>query len=939
MPSSPADARFVWSDAEGRGRHRFVIFRRSFALDRIPAEGEICLFADTRYRLRVNGTVLAYGPGRFFPKAPEFDRVPIAARLRKGVNVLTIEVLSRGDAGSYESEYSFGGFIAWGSIENESKPIDLTTPGEWCCHEPTGWDHWAEPFSFAQGPVEIVDRRLWDAAWFTPGPNPSDWPTPSVHAQSEHWGALTERTLPLAPNDLLRPQSILLEAPLRADPEERFGFRLPFTAAGPDHTPRPGQNKPRAAAWFTHLHSPKAQQVTLGLFWGPYCLNGERISGTDNGLLGNRQDYTVQLREGWNLLYGEPSLLFDAWPIQLGLPREAGLTLRALPEMACPNALYHHKEPIDVDDAPQRPSPPATLDHIQNLDTDWVPVALPAQPVSPAREMAWDLPADSETPHAPERTDARAIPLNEAGAGTLTFDFGREFLGRVVLDLEAPAGTVVDLAQEERLTVHKTVRLYAQHWGVSSADRFVHAGGRTTFEGFLERGGRFLQITVREATGPVTLHTARIRSSSLRWPQQGRFESPDPLLNWTWTASQETLECCTNDAWLDCPWRERGMYLGDCLVEAAVQRAYNADLTLHLRVLKLFAQSQREDGQMPPVTPGNVRSHLTDYTVLWVHLLYDFWVAGGTLDEVQALWPTLENVLYGSFWQEADNGLWVLPDGTRAFIDHSANQEQKIGQSTALNAFRFRALQMASEMALALDDKDDAQRHHVEAEKVRAGVQSLWLEGEQRFAASRIQGELSAANATHANILALLYGLAGEDQTQSTLDYVKDRLSQNLAFKGGHVELYFFYFAFQMLYRQGEAALVESLIRAHFAPMQAAGATTIWECLCRGVEERGSYCHAWSCAPVAMFAEHILGVTPAEPGNTELIRIAPQADTLDWARGAVPHVRGPVVVDWRIEGDLLFLHASLPPGTRAQVQPRGRLATLQQRFQLQERPA
>jgi hypothetical protein len=380
------------------------------------------------------------------------------------------------------------------------------------------------------------------------------------------------------------------------------------------------------------------------------------------------------------------------------------------------------------------------------------------------------------------------------------------------------------------------------------------------------------------------------------------------------------------------------MYLGDALVEAAVHRAYSSDPAMQRRVLKLFAQSQREDGQMPPVTPGWVKSHLTDYTVLWVHLLYDYWMSTADTGTLERFWPTLEQVLYGSFWQEAENGLWELPPDKRAFVDHSANAEQKRGQSGPLNAFRFRALQMASEMALALGRKEQAQRHNAEAEKVRAAYQTLWLEAQGRYAPSRLDGELSAAHATHNNALALLYGLAPEERQARILAYVEERMRINLDTPEGHVELYFLYFVLQALYLHDRADLAETIIRSHYGLMQRRGAWTIWECFARGLEERGSYCHAWSCAPVALFARHTLGVREASPGDLEEILIAPQSASLDWARGSVPHAKGPVIVEWRLEGELLFLSASLPHGTRAKVRPEGRLAAYPLRMQLRERP-
>jgi hypothetical protein len=42
----------------------------------------------------------------------------------------------------------------------------------------------------------------------------------------------------------------------------------------------------------------------------------------------------------------------------------------------------------------------------------------------------------------------------------------------------------------------------------------------------------------------------------------------------------------------------------------------------------------------------------------------------------------------------------------------------------------------------------------------------------------------------------------------------------------------------------------------------------------------------------------------------------------------VPHPRGDIDVDWRIEGDLLRLTVSVPDGVGFRVEPRGRLAEL-----------
>ena len=63
-PSTPlASSRFVWIDAGSPGRNQFVSFFRTFAW-RAGNSATLHVFADTRFRLFVNGHFLAYALGR-----------------------------------------------------------------------------------------------------------------------------------------------------------------------------------------------------------------------------------------------------------------------------------------------------------------------------------------------------------------------------------------------------------------------------------------------------------------------------------------------------------------------------------------------------------------------------------------------------------------------------------------------------------------------------------------------------------------------------------------------------------------------------------------------------------------------------------------------------------------------------------------------------------
>lgn len=58
---------------------------------------------------------------------------------------------------------------------------------------------------------------------------------------------------------------------------------------------------------------------------------------------------------------------------------------------------------------------------------------------------------------------------------------------------------------------------------------------------------------------------------------------------------------------------------------------------------------------------------------------------------------------------------------------------------------------------------------------------------------------------------------------------------------------------------------------------------------------RHSLCHGWASGPTAWLSQHVLGVTPLEPGFKR-VRIVPQLGRLQWAEGSYPTPLGTIKV-------------------------------------------
>src|ERR1051325_1519968 len=94
MDLSPA--KWIWFPGERTLQNTFVLFRRQLHLDAAPKKAAGWIFADSRYRLVVNGRRVQWGPAPSDPRWQEVDPIDLAAHLKAGDNVIAVEVLYYG---------------------------------------------------------------------------------------------------------------------------------------------------------------------------------------------------------------------------------------------------------------------------------------------------------------------------------------------------------------------------------------------------------------------------------------------------------------------------------------------------------------------------------------------------------------------------------------------------------------------------------------------------------------------------------------------------------------------------------------------------------------------------------------------------------------------------------------------------------------------------
>jgi alpha-L-rhamnosidase len=898
----------IWSDASGAGRNRFALFRFGFFLDQQPATGSLHLFADTRYRLAVNGTTLGHGPARFKLVAPEFDTHDILPYLRKGRNVIAVTVNSYGTS-SFHSDKSTGALVAWGEATDRSgQTVRFDSGPNWKALASPAHDPATPSLSFALNPGELLDARNLPANWMEADFDDSHWPA-AIAVQRPAAEKLRPRSIPLLDESLVHPPTLAGAWDAGYDPNDEIHSLIAISTRGE------GISSSGRQAVFCYIHSPQEQTVEIGAWWGKYWINGQPLAKTSGDSANLRQNFSAPLRTGWNTFLMYESLHGDWWDFYLAVPKSAGLTVAAEPRLDCPDVFLlgglWEGELAAVADAMQLPlNSPADLPAKLGPWKKW-PRGKSAN--TPVRERAWK--------RFRRIAGAGPIPVDvsplceKATAGTLSllFDFCTEVLGRPVLEFSAAAGTIIDVTYSEQLRADGTADVPPRFF-VDVADRYISREGRQTWQGFHPRGCRYFEVLITGDLDSFALHSVAISRNNYPVQYIGDFACSDEKLNRIWKLGRVTQHQCMEDAYTDCPWRERGLYGGDYLVQFFTNLATFGDVKLFRRCTELFLLGLGDNGLPAACAHGLPPGRHPDYAALIVHCLWTYWSRTGDVVFLRESLLRLRALLAGLAELGVPVGGGELLDGSEyePYID--LGRTDHAGILCTLNCFYYKAFSDGAKILRLAGESAEAEQWSSKADRLAAAIRdAFWDEKAGVFLDRPNPSHPShSSHSSHpfpsvqGNTLPLLFDIATPAQAERALPWILAAMADNrqidaqgLGERGDmNVQAYFSFYALAVLYKYGKVIEAEQFMRTNWSYMLDGGAWTCWEFFNSG--SAASVCHAWSSSPTHYLSTMVLGITFPEPGNINRVTIAPHPGTLTWAKGIYPHPAGPIEVKWQI---------------------------------------
>ena len=454
-------------------------------------------------------------------------------------------------------------------------------------------------------------------------------------------------------------------------------------------------------------------------------------------------------------------------------------------------------------------------------------------------------------------------------------DMGTEVTGTAEVSARGRAGGTLELRLGEELDENGCVR-YLTRCGCDYRLRWHLSGRETDTTDFFDyMAFRYIEVVDPENRVDPDGIRAVVRHYPMP-PDAGLWRSGEKRLDAVWDICRRGVMLGTQEAFLDCPSREKGQYLGDGTITAHSHLLLTGDPRMYRKMLFDFAASARVCPGLMAVAPGAWMQEIADYSCQYPEQVLTYYRLTGDRETAEKLMTVVDGVedYFDRFRRE--DGLienvtekWNLvdwPENLRDGYDFELSQPVGPGLHNCINAFYYGLKKTADELRALL-----GLPLRGEAENVRKAFLGVFRkeDGLLRDAAG------SEHTALHSIMLPLYYGMIPPEDVPAAVRLIRE--------KGFCCGVYMAYFLLKGLAGAGEYGLMCDMLLSEgehsWINMLREGATACWEAWGKDQKWNTSLCHPWASAPIIILVEDALGLRCDDPsrGTFSLHPHAPEA--------------------------------------------------------------
>lgn len=467
------------------------------------------------------------------------------------------------------------------------------------------------------------------------------------------------------------------------------------------------------------------------------------------------------------------------------------------------------------------------------------------------------------------------------------YDFGKELFGFLyVSDVKASESIHVSYGEslEEAVDVENSIL-------------FEDVSGENRYK-LRQRAFRYIYLTGAEN---ANIH-AELEYLPIEY--KGSFRCDDEDVNKIWDVCAYILHLNMREVLTEAIKRDRWLWGGD----AYQAFKFNNYLFFDKEIVRRSTIALR--GKEPFNEHINT---ITDYSLYWVIGLHEYYVTYGDIEFIKNIYDKAVSLMEFCEAREDDKGFIVKKNNDWIFVDWS-----DIDKDGAVCAEQM--LYIAANKAMAaltrLVGADPSSYEEKYSRLIETTNKFFWKEEKGAYIDCYESGKNHISR--HANVFAILYDVANEEQKAKIIENVleNDKITKITT-------PYFEGFELDVMGKIGHFDFIENVIKTYWKGMLDLGATTVWEEYnpnlsgaqhyeMYGNKYGKSLCHAWGASPIYLLGKYYLGVTPTSSGY-ETFEVKPYLGGFKFIDGVVPIKDGSVRV--KLSKDKLSVVATKNGGT------------------------
>ncbi|HVK97661.1 MAG TPA: hypothetical protein VM368_07585, partial [Flavisolibacter sp.] len=354
---------------------------------------------------------------------------------------------------------------------------------------------------------------------------------------------------------------------------------------------------------------------------------------------------------------------------------------------------------------------------------------------------------------------------------TVVFDFDKVLDGYPYMKIKGKAGSIIDVNYVPFLVDSTYIPgVLLQNF----SDRIILSGGDDVWDGIELRTLRYMSVSVR-SDEPVTFEKIGFREEEYPFQKNGDIAvDNEPFIKALWNASENTLLSITTDAYTD-NYHERRQYVQTSFYASRANYASFGDTYLQRRYLVQHAQNQIPDGIMPMWAPWGIYDGepnvpgIFEANHFWLMGLHDYYLFSGDEKTTRQLLVNAERCAQAiNDVQRKDNLIYKPPYSY--WIDWAKLAQGD--QNFNINALQLLAFRDYAQLLRWLGENTLAAKWDAEAEKIKRSLKLFWSSEQGLFADNRSNGVIDNNFSEHANALAVVAGVASDEQAKSIVQKI-----------------------------------------------------------------------------------------------------------------------------------------------------------------------